>query len=226
MTPSQVDLAELFSTAQKTMAAHRQEINDLDGYNGNHGDNMAANVQLIVEALQEHHSDPPAAALEHASQRIRAEGRGGTSPYYAKGLTRAADQVKGRSGLTTDDALTIVQSLLSSIPSDGHPEDAPAGGSVLDLILGMTQGPRPAAREQGSPLGGLLKTVIPAALSLLQRSASSKTDSEGSASGMGGLLLEALAGSQEVSPLQSDKPRAAAGGLLAQSLLKALSGRQ
>ena len=37
MTPSQVDLAELFSAAQKTMAAHRQEINDLDGYSGNHG---------------------------------------------------------------------------------------------------------------------------------------------------------------------------------------------
>jgi len=226
---AQVDLADLFAVAQKTIASHRQEINDLDGYNGNHGDNMVENVQLIADALQQRRDQPPAAALEYASQRIQKEGRGGTSPYYAQGLARAAQQVQGRSGLTTQDALTVVQSLLAAVPTEGHPEQAQAGGSVLDLVLGMMAGPSSASQPQAqpsaqrphsSPLGGLLKSLLPAALNLLQGQ-----QSQEESPGMGEALLGALTGSQQLNPLQTGKPRPAAGGLLAQSLLSALSSR-
>jgi hypothetical protein len=42
---SPVDLADLFAVAQEMIAAHQQEINGLDGYNGNHGDNMVQNMR-------------------------------------------------------------------------------------------------------------------------------------------------------------------------------------
>lgn len=220
MSQSQVDLADLFAVAQQSIAAHQQEINDLDGYNGNHGDNMTENVQLIVDALQERRDQPPASALHHASQRVQTEGRGGTSQYYAQGLERAAAQLQGRSSLSSNDAMSLVQALLGAIPNEGHPDQSQAGGSVLDQVLSMSQAQTSQQKEQGSPLGGLLKSLLPAALAYFraQQSGGDATAAAGQA------LLGALTGSQEVNPLQSGTPRAAAGGLIAQSILKALMG--
>jgi hypothetical protein len=220
MSHSQVDLADLFAVAQQTVTAHQQEINDLDGYNGNHGDNMVGNMELIVGALRQRRDQPPAAALEYAGQRLQAEGRGRTSQYYAQGLAQAAAQVQGRSGLTTDDALSVVQSLLGAIPAQGHPEQPQAGGSVLDQMLGMSQAQAAQPEQQSSPLGGLLKSLAPAALAFL-RAKQSGGDATAAA---GQALLGALTGAQQVNPLQSGTPRGAAGGLIAQSLLNALSG--
>lgn len=219
MSTSQVDLADLFAAAQETITAHQQEINDLDGYNGNHGDNMAQNMQMIVEALQQNRDQPPAAALEHAGQRLRSEGRGGTSQYYAQGLQQAAEQLRGRSDVTRSDAISVVQSLLGAIPNEGYGQEAQTGSSVLDQVLGMTQA-QPAQQQTAAPLGGLLKSLLPAALAFL-RASQSGADSSAAISHA---LTSALTGSQHVDPLQSGTPRAAAGGLVAQSVLKALMG--
>jgi hypothetical protein len=220
MSSSQIDLADLFAVAQQAVSAHQQEINDLDGYNGNHGDNMVENMQMIVDALQQGRNEPPAAALESASQRLRAEGRGGTSQYYAQGLAQAAAQLQGRSGLSQDDALTMIQSLLGAIPSQGHPQQPQAAPSILDQVLGMSQA-QPAPQEpKGSSLGRLLTSLVPAALAFLQ---AQQSDADAT-SAAGQALIGALTGSQQVNPLQSGTPRAAAGGLIAQSLLKALMG--
>jgi hypothetical protein len=218
MGQSQVDLADLFAVAQQSIAAHQREINDLDGYNGNHGDNTTQNMELIVDALQQRRDQPPAAALEYASQRMQTEGRGGTSQYYAQGLSQAASQLQGRSGLTSADAISLVQSLLGAIPTEGHPQQPQAGGSVLDQVLGMTQTQPTPRKEQGSPLGGLLKSLLPAVVAYFgtQQPGGDATAAAGQA------LIGALTGSQEVNPLQSGTPRAAAGGLVAQSILKAL----
>ncbi|MFW6135597.1 MAG: hypothetical protein ACOC7N_02110 [Chloroflexota bacterium] len=220
MSRSSVDLAQLFAVAQHAIAAHREEINELDGYNHNHGDNMAQNMELIVDALQQRRDQPPAAALEHASQRLRSEGRGGTSQYYAQGLSQAAAELQGRSDLRTEDALSLVQSLLGSIPSEGHPAEPQATGSVLDQVLGMSQAQSPQEQQQGSALGGLLRSLAPVALSFLR----AKQSGDDTASAASEALMVALAGSQHVNPLQSGTPRGAAGGLVAQSILKALVG--
>ena len=223
MNSSPIDLADLFAVARQAVAEHQQEINDLDGYNGNHGDNMTENMQLVVDALQQRRGQPPAAALEHASQRLQTEGRGGTIQYYAKGLERAAAQVQGRSSLTKNDALSVVQSLLGSIPSQGYPqaEEQQPGSSVLDQVLGMSQAQPAQQQKADSPLGGLLKSVVPAALAFLQAKQSG-ADTSAAASQA---LMGALTGTQQVNPLQSGTPRTAAGGLVAQALLNALAGR-
>ena len=41
-------LADLFGAALRSVAAQREEINALDGFNGNHGDNMVQNLQIIT----------------------------------------------------------------------------------------------------------------------------------------------------------------------------------
>ena len=223
MSQSTLDLSKLFDVALQSMTAHRQEINDLDGYNGNHGDNMVENLRLITEALQAKSSQPPAEALQYAGQKLQSQGRGGTSQYYAKGLSQAAEQLRGHSSLGGSDVMSLVQSLLGAIPSQGHPQQVQAGGSVLEQVLGLAGGQQPQAKPQDNSLdlGDVLNALLPAGLAFLQ----AKQSGTDTATAAGQALIGALMGGQ-VNPLQANTPRTAAGGLIAQSLLQALTGRR
>jgi hypothetical protein len=222
MSQRTVDLSELFGAALQAVTAHRQEINALDGYNGNHGDNMVENVRLITEALQARRSQAPAEALRHAGRKLESQGRGGTSRYYARGLSQAAEQLQGRSSLHGNDVMSLVQSLLGAIPSQGHPQQAQAGGSVLEQVMGLVGGQpaRPERQDDGLGVDDVLNALLPAGLAFLQ----AKQSGADTASAIGQALMGALTGGQ-VNPLQAGTPRAAAGGLIAQSLLQALAGR-
>jgi hypothetical protein len=228
MSQQPYDLSNLFGAALEAMAANRQEINALDGYNGNHGDNMVENLHLITESLQEKSSQTPAEALGYASQRLQSDGRGGTSQYYARGLGQAAEQLQGRASLDGNDVMSLVQMLLGAIPSEGHEPQPQAGGSVLDQVLGMASEQRPQARPfdqaQGRPqdsdldLDDVLNVLLPAGLAFLQ----AKQSGADTASAAKQALMSALMGGQ-VNPLQAGTPRTAAGGLMAQSILQALA---
>mgnify|MGYP006285634623 CR=1 FL=1 len=221
MTTQDISLTELFTVAQQAITKHQQEINELDGYNANHGDNMAENMQMIVNALGQRRDAPPATALTQASRMLEEKGHGGTSQYYAKGLAKAAQQLEGRRTLQTSDAVSLVQSLLSAIPSEGHPEEPQPGATVLDQVLGMSQPQAGQGAKKGSPLGGFLKSVVPAALAYFN----AKQSGADTAAAASQALVRALTGAQSVDPLQSGAPRTAAGGLVAQSVLAALRGR-
>jgi hypothetical protein len=217
------DLSQLFRAAMETMTTQRQEINALDGYNGNHGDNMVENLRLITEALDSRRSQPPSEALRYASQRLQSQGRGGTSQYYARGLNQAAEQLQGRSMLETDDAMSLVRSLLGAIPSEGHPQQIQASGSVLEQVLGLPGAqPQPEKQEDNTPdVGDVLTTLLPAGLAFLQ----AKQTGADTASAIGQALSGALIGGQ-MNPLQSSTPRGATGSLIAQSILQALTSRR
>jgi hypothetical protein len=228
MSQQPYDLSNLFGAALEAMAVNRQEINDLDGYNGNHGDNMVENLRLITESLQEKSSQTPAEALGYASQRLQSDGRGGTSQYYARGLGQAAEQMQGRPSLDGNDVMSLVQMLLGAIPSEGHEPQPQAGGSVLDQVLGMASEQRPQtrpfdqaqARPQDSDLDldDVLNVLLPAGLAFLQ----AKQSGADTHSAAKQALMSALMGGQ-MNPLQASTPRTAAGGLVAQSILQALA---
>jgi len=223
MSQPTFDLSDLFGAALQDMTANRQEINALDGYNGNHGDNMIENLRMITESLQEKSSQTPSEALGYASQRLQSQGRGGTSQYYATGLSQAAEQLQGRSSLDGNDVMSLLQSLLGAIPSEGHQPQPQAGGSVLEQVLGMASGQPPQAMPQDSDLDldDVLNVLLPAGLAFLQ----AKQSGADTASAATQALMSALMGGQ-VNPLQAGTPRAAAGGLVAQSILQALATRR
>jgi hypothetical protein len=298
MNESALDLSNLFGAALQTMTAQRQEINALDGYNGNHGDNMVENLRMITEALDAKRSQPPSEALRFASQQLQSKGHGGTSQYYARGLNDAAEQLQGRSSIGQPEVMSLVQSLLGAIPSQGHPQqmqgtssvlsqvlgmaagqqpqpggdmlgqvlgmaggqqpqaggdllgqvlgmaggqepqagddllgqvlgmaggqEPQAGGDLLGQVLGMAGGQQPQAggQDDGLDMGDVVSTLLPAGLAFLQ----AKQSGADTASALGQALTSALMGGQ-VNPLQAGTPRAAAGGLIAQSILKALTSR-
>jgi hypothetical protein len=223
MSQPTYDLSNLFGAALQAMTANRQEINALDGYNGNHGDNMVENLRLITESLQEKSSQPPAEALGYASQRLQSHGRGGTSQYYARGLGQAAEQLQDRSSLDGNDVMSLLQLLLGAIPSEGHQPQPQAGGSVFEQVLGMASGQPQQARPQDSDLdlGDVLDVLLPAGLAFLQ----AKQSGADTTSAATQALMSALMGGQ-VNPLQAGTPRTAAGGLVAQSILQALATRR
>jgi hypothetical protein len=279
MNESALDLSNLFGAALQTMTAQQQEINALDGYNGNHGDNMVENLRMITEALDAKRSQPPTEALRFASQQLQAKGHGGTSQYYARGLNDAAEQLQGRSSMGQPEVMSLVQSLLGAIPSQGHPQQMQGGGSVLDQVLGMATGqqsqaggdmlgqvlgmatgqqsqtggdllgqvlgmaggqqpqtggdllgqvlgmaggqqPQAGGQDDELDMGDVVSTLLPAGLAFLQ----AKQSGADTASALGQALTGALMGGQ-VNPLQAGTPRAAAGGLVAQSILQALTSR-
>ncbi len=243
-----IDLGNLFNVALQAISTHRQEINALDGYNGNHGDNMVENLRMVVDALQQGKSQPPAQALEHASKVLKSKGHGGTSQYYAQGLAQAANQLGNRSTLSNDDVVTLVQSLLSAIPNEGVPQQPQASDSVLGHILGsLTGGQQQAApqaggldignmlgallgggqqeqaaqQDNGLDLGDVVNALLPAGMAYMQ----AKQSGAGSTAAIGQALTAALVSGQ-ANPLQARTPRAAAGGLIAQSLLQALTSQK
>lgn len=159
-----VDLGSLFANALEVLTAKRQDLNALDGHNGNHGDNMVTNLRLITEALQSKKSEPPAEALRYAGQVLQSQGAGGTSQYYAAGLQQAAAQFQGRPAVTAADVMPLLQTLLSAVPAQGYPQpqQPQAGGSILDQLLGM-QMPmqQPVQQPMQQPAGaGLLGQLL------------------------------------------------------------------
>ena len=224
MANSTVDLSDLFGTALNTLRSNRQQVNDLDGYNRNHGDNMVHNFDVITQALRSQAGKPPAAALKSAAQRLQEQGRGSTSQYYAKGLTKAAGQLRGKSALSNRDVTKLTRTMLGTVPARGgyYAQSAPAQASpsVLESLLGLAGGV-PAGRVQAGASGsdgfGLDHLMAAGARYLQAKQAGSDNMSAIAQAAAG-----AFSGSQ---PQQSYSPQSAAGGLIAQSVLGALLNR-
>jgi DAK2 domain len=237
-----VDLSHLFGAALQAMTDNRQQVNALDGYNGNHGDNMVDNLRIITEALRASRANAPSDALAHASRQLQANGRGGTGPHYARGLQQAADQLQGRSQLELGDVASLLQTVLSNVPATGGQPPAPAAAeglaeSLLEMLttqqpqsrnvlqdLLSTAGGATGAAEQpgaaGQDTGDLMDKLLPAGMAFLQ---AKQGGADNVTAGTQALMRALMAGS--VNPGQAASPRSAAAGLVAQSILRAVAGR-
>jgi hypothetical protein len=226
MAHSTADLASSFGAALGALRDNRTQVNQLDGFNGNHGDNMVHNVGVIQKALQSNAAQPPSAALQAAAKRLQTQGRGGTSQYYARGLSQAASQLSGQSALNNNDVMTLVQSVLGAVPAQSNGQAANAApaqsgaDSVLGALLGMAGGGGQPGQSGAQPTNSLgLDDVIRAGESFVQAK-------QAGSDNMTAITQAAMSGLMGSQPLQSGSPQAAAGGLLAQSVLGALLGRK
>jgi len=223
MTEQAFDLADVFSLALNGMKAERQQVNDLDGYNGNHGDNMVANLEMITNSLREHSGSSPTEALTSAAEQVRSDGRGGTSQFYAQGLSQAAAQLQGHNTLDQGDILTLVQTLMGAIPNQGYPDAPGTAETVLAQVLGQSPA-QPTAKaepeaETGPGLGGVIRKLLPFGLAFLKAKQSGADTTEAA----GQALLQAALGAQATG--QATTPRTAAGGVIVRSILGSLLNR-
>ncbi|NLF00557.1 MAG: DAK2 domain-containing protein [Anaerolineales bacterium] len=240
------DLGSLFNAALETMVANQHKVDELDGYNGNHGANMVDNLRLLAETAQGSADERPADTLRRASAVMQERGHGGTSQFYARGLAQAAEEVGDMPTLDAKGVASILQTVLSAVPSQGYPESGQPSESVLQQLVGLAssagqQQQYQQADQGGGDLlgallgglggggmqqqpqvdqgggGGLLSALLPAGLAFLQAQQSGA--STGGAATQA--LLSVLLG-QQANPFQSGNPRTAAGGLLLKAILKAL----
>jgi len=221
MSKTKVDLSALFAKALNTVTANREEINRLDGYNGDHGDNMVENLRVITEALRAKRAEPASKALQYASQQLEENGQGGSSRYYADGLKQAAEQLQGQTKIGKNDVAALVLSLLNVLPSEGYPERAELGGNVLEQVMEQAKRQQSQAESQKSDLNvaDLISTLLPMGLAFMQ---AKQSGADSSSAALQALMSSLMSGG--MNPLQANSPRTAAGGLIAQSILKALLG--
>ncbi len=218
MPVSTQDLTKLFGAALTAVSTNQQALNKLDGYNGNHGDNMAKNLQLVVQALQSQVSKPPAAALQQAAKALQTRGAGGSGRDYAAGLRQAASEVRGRQSLDGQDVVALLQTVMAAVPAQGSATGSgqQAAPNVLDTLLGSAASRTPSGGGSDGQLDA--GDLLSAGMAFLQAKQSGADDMTAIVQA----AMSALGG--QGNPLQLGSARAASGGLIAQSILQTLMG--
>lgn len=142
------DLAGLFNVAAKTLIANQSSLNQADAENQNHGDNMVEAFKMISQAMASQRGAPPSQQLQHASEYLAQNATSGSGQIYAQGLAQAAQQFEGKSAVTPDNAMMLLQSLLGS----GQQSSQQPGTDLLGSLLGGQQ----PQQTQGIDLAALL----------------------------------------------------------------------
>jgi hypothetical protein len=150
-----LDLGSIFNAALQNVSDKRTEINALDGANGNHGDNMVHNLQVITQAIQSQ-KGTPSKQLRAAAEQLQAGGKGSTGQYYAQGLAQAADQFQGKRSLNQNDIGSLLQSVMGNVPvkPSANMKPRPQGDPLASLLGGMMGGGAPQAAPQQPASGG------------------------------------------------------------------------
>jgi phosphoenolpyruvate---glycerone phosphotransferase subunit DhaL len=156
-------LVALFDAMTQNIQQDREHLNKLDRSDGDAGDNMAANFQLVTDTLAQtiQQAGPNAdvgIALRQASQALQQQGKGATAPIYAQGLADAAQRLQGKTGFTIDDLLPLLQGLLTGTQ---QASGAPQGqGSLLDTLLPGIMAYMQAKQAGDSDTQALLKALL------------------------------------------------------------------
>jgi phosphoenolpyruvate---glycerone phosphotransferase subunit DhaL len=149
------DLAALFSTAAKTLASNRSNLNQADLENQNHGDNMVQAFKLISKAMASQRNAPPSQQLRYASEYLGQNANSGSAQVYAQGLAQAARQFEGQQAISPDNALLLLQALLGG----GQQAPSQGGSDLLGSLLGGQQAQQ-VQQTQGIDLAALVSAGL------------------------------------------------------------------
>ena len=185
-----IDLSSIFREVTKVLKANKQELNDADEYNHNHGSNMVNTFSLLQKAVESVKDKPVAEQLEHASKTLRAKSTSGSAQLYANGLEQASREFVGKE-LNASTAGTLVNAMMGMGDS---PERG--GGDFLSALLGNLTKPKeeaaPAPEQPQDLLGSLIGGLTG------QQQASPQTQQP--AGDLLGSLLGGLTGQQQQTP--------------------------
>jgi hypothetical protein len=213
-----VDLGKLFGTVAKTMVQNQASLNEADTYNHDHGDNMVQTFEVITQAMKEKADASPADQLAYASQLLRAKSQSGSAQLYAEGLADAAKQFTGSKAITTDTAMTLIQTLLGaqgSVPAATTQTQAGGSSDMLGSLLGGLLGGQetPAAGTQSTGQGQIdIGSLLNAGMAFAQTKQS------------GGSNLDAIMNAVVSSSKMGDSAhRTQSGALVANTLMQVVS---
>ena len=153
--PNQLNLASLFQSVAGSLASQKENLNNADTLNHDHGDNMVEVFNVISQAMKEKQNASPADQLEYASQLLR-QAKSGSAQVYAQGLAEASKEFQGQKQVTPDHAINLIQALLGG----GQASTAQPQSGVGDLIGSLFGGRNSSAQQPQGGIGDLLGSLL------------------------------------------------------------------
>lgn len=168
MSNQNIDLAQIFQSVTQALGQNKQDLNQLDEYNQDHGDHMVDTFQTITNALQEKQGDSPANALSYASKMLKQNANSGSGKLYAQGLEQAAQQVQGQN-VDPQMAMQLLQTLIGGGTPAAQPQQPTqqqSGGLLGSLLGGLLGG---GQNQQGGLSDGLdMGDLVTAGMAFMQ----------------------------------------------------------
>jgi hypothetical protein len=153
--PNQLNLANLFQSVAGSLTTQRENLNNADTYNHDHGDNMVEVFNVISQAMQAKQNADPADQLAYASQLLR-QRKSGSAQVYAQGLSQASKEFKGQQQVTPNNAINLIQALLGG----GQASTAQPQSGVGDLLGSLLGGGTAAAQQPQGGIGDLIGSLL------------------------------------------------------------------
>jgi hypothetical protein len=153
-----VDLAGLFQSVTDSLAENQQQLDHLDEYNHDHGDNMVQTFQTITNAIDKKKGSTDGAALAYAAKQLSRSANSSSSKLYAENLAQAAVQFKGKQ-VDSKGALELLSTLIGAgqaqpaAPQAQSQSQGMAGADMLGALLGGMGGAQQQPQTQ-QPAGG------------------------------------------------------------------------
>jgi hypothetical protein len=157
-----VDLAKLFGAVANSLADNKDQLNQADTYNNDHGDNMVQTFSTIAKVVGGLKGKSQSTQLAKAAKELQ-KSKSGSAKLYAEGLQQASQQFKGKS-ITPDSAGMLLQALMGAQAPAAAPASQPVsqGSDLLGSLLGALGSNKetPASNQPASQGGDLLGSLM------------------------------------------------------------------
>jgi hypothetical protein len=208
--PNILDLASLFQTVTGTLSQNKENLNEADTYNHDHGDNMVDTFEVITQAMKEKKDADPADQLAYASEILRRR-KSGSAQKYADGLSQASREFQGQQ-VTSGNAMTLIQTLLGGGQA---PEPQQQQGGIGDLLGTFLGGGAKQTQNKGQQTSDGLDVgdLLNAGMTFMNTKSKGGSNIEA--------IVNALVSS---SAMGNSSYRSQSGSLVANTLIQAISG--
>ena len=158
----ELNLSSVFKEITKVLETNRQQLDNADEYNHNHGSNMVQTFTLIQKAVESKKTEPVSDQLAYASEVLKEKSTGGTAQIYSEGLAKASQEFVGKD-FNASTAGTLINSMMGI---DTNTDTERGAGDLLSSLLGslstteakqetQTQTPAQSTDLFGSLIGSL-----------------------------------------------------------------------
>jgi hypothetical protein len=198
-----LDLSSLFGLVTERLSEKKENLNEADSYNHNHGDNMVQIFSLIQNAVTDKKDEPVAQQLKFASQQVDEKVESGSAKLYAEGLASAAEKFTD-SQLDPSNIGDLVKSLLGADKPEKQEKPKQNSGFLGSILGGLLGQSKSSDDDEGLGLDELLR----AGMAFYQ----SKQDGADTSKALISALLAA-------SPMGQSEHRSQSGSIVASTIL-------
>lgn len=128
------DVATAIRTAAAVVAAHRDELVQLDRAigDGDHGENLNRGFSAVVAALDQSTPDTPGAVLKLVATTLISKVGGAAGPLYGTAFLRAATSVGAAPELGAVEVVAALEAALGGVVARGRAE--PGDKTMVDAL--------------------------------------------------------------------------------------------